>query len=129
MIPESLRRGVRVVSKLGGGLVAAFCLSSSVGYAQTTIQITDWSGNVYPAHAHLYTVHKNCSNPGGMPNATVCEWYVRKLYGNNAAVVVVIHAPNGANPACSSGATQYLASGYTRSSCGAFVSSTVYGVN
>jgi hypothetical protein len=118
-----LRRAARRFSTLAFSLAGALALSTSVGNAQSTIQLTNWVGTVYPAHAHLYTVYKKCSGQYW----TVCEWYVRKLYGDNSAVVVVVHAPNGVDPACNSGTTQYIVSGYTRSACAVYVSSAQYG--
>jgi len=128
MISRTLRRIAPQIPKLACGVAAAFCLSASVGNAQSVIQITDWAGNVIPAHAHLYTMAKKCSNPQGMPNATVCDWYVRRLYGNNYPVVVVIHVP-GVDPACGSGYTQLISPGYTRSGCALTVTAADYGVN
>lgn len=121
----TFRRAARRFSLTGLGLAAVIGLTTSVGNAQSTIQLTDWSGNVYPAHAHLYTTFKSCHNPH--PLVTVCDWYIRKLYGDNSAVVVTVHAPNGSDPACSAGTTVHIVSGYTRSGCGIFVTTAAYG--
>jgi YD repeat-containing protein len=88
----------------------------------THIAITNWNGTILPAAASLYTVEASCSS--GQWH-TACTWVVRKLYGNQGAVVVVAHAPNGANPACSSGTTQQITTGYVLTGCA--LSSTVYG--
>jgi hypothetical protein len=128
MKSTTLQRIARRTSMFVAGLAGAVCLSTSVGNAQTTIQLTNWDGTVFPAHAHLYTTYKKCTSTGGS-QVTVCEWYIRKLYGDNSAVVVTIHAPNGSDPACQSGSVVHIVSGYTRSSCAVFASAAVYGVN
>jgi len=92
------------------------------GSGPTYIAITSSAGTILPAAASLYTVVSNCS---GQPAS--CTWLVRKLYGNQSQVVVVVHAPNGVNPACNSGVTQQVTSGYTRSGCSVSALSTVYG--
>src|SRR5689334_15140450 len=100
MDSTSLRRIARRFSMLAIGLAGAIGLSSSVVNAQSVVQITDWDGNVYPASASLYTNYRHCAPTGG--GVTVCEWYLRKLYGDNAAVIVTIN-PGGGDPACYSG--------------------------
>src|SRR3982750_526859 len=108
-----LRRIVRRVSTLGVGLAGAIALYASVSHAQTVIQITNYDGTVLAASASLYTTYRHCAPSGPV---TVCDWYLRKLYGDNSAVVVTINT-NGGDPACYSGFTQYIVSGYTRSGC------------
>jgi YD repeat-containing protein len=92
------------------------------GSGPTSITITSGTGTILPAAAALYAVTTTCS---GQP--TSCTWLVRKLYGDQGTVVVVVHAPNGVNPACNSGVTQQITSGYSRSGCTASALSTVYG--
>jgi hypothetical protein len=130
MLTTSLRRVTRHVSKLSLGLSAALLMSAAVSNAQSSYQITDWSGNILPAAAGLYTVSWNCYNAGGPPMpATICTWYVRRLYGSNYPVVVVADYPHASPPGCHNGVTQQIDAGYTRSNCGVFASAAVYGVN
>jgi YD repeat-containing protein len=93
------------------------------GSGPTYISITSSAGAILPAAASLYTVTSSCS---GQPQA--CTWLVRKLYGDQNPVVVVVQPPpNATNPACWSGATQQITSGYSRSGCSLSALSTVYG--
>lgn len=92
------------------------------GGSPTYVQITSNTGGVIPAAASLYTVVSSCY---GVPQ--VCNWTVRKLYGDHSAVIAVVHAPNGTNPACNSGVTQQITAGYARSVCVFSALSTVYG--
>ena len=93
------------------------------GSGPTYIAITSSTGAILPAAASLDTVVSSCS---GQPQ--VCTWLVRKLYGDlNPVVVVVQPPPNATNPACWSGATQQITSGYSRSACAVSALSTVYG--
>jgi hypothetical protein len=122
----SLRRVTRRVAMLAG-LVGALALSTSVGHATTWHQITNADGTIYAPAAGLYTVATWCYTSSGAYTATVCHWYVRKLYGDQSAVVVVIHQPNGVDPACYSGYTAQISSGYSRSQCILYASDTAYG--
>lgn len=92
------------------------------GGGPTYISITSSTGTILPAAASLYMVASYCN---GQPAS--CTWRVQKLYGDQGVVVVVVHAPNGVNPACNNGVTQQLTSGYTRAGCVARALSTVYG--
>lgn len=125
MNSTTLQRVARRLSTLVIGIVGMVCLSTSVGNAQSVIQITNWDGTVLPAHAHLYTMFKHCAPSGPV---TVCDWYVRKLYGDNYAVIVAVHT-GGVDPACNGGFTVHQLSGYSRSGCLVYVSTAVYGVN
>jgi hypothetical protein len=125
MDSTTLSRFVRRVSAAGVALAGAICLTTSVGNAQTVIQITSWDGTVLPAAASLYTTSRHCAPAGPV---TVCDWYVRRLYGENAAVVVTINTAGG-DPACYSGFTQYIVSGYSRSGCAVYATAAVYGIN
>ena len=116
-------QGFARVSALSIGLLGAICLSTSAVNAQTVIQITNYDGTVLSSAASLYTNYRHCAPSGP---TTVCEWYLRKLYGDNSAVVVTINT-NGGDPACYSGFTQYIVSGYTRSGCTVYATSAVYG--
>lgn len=130
MVSPSLQRATRRLSKLALGLPLALLMSTSVSNAQSSYQITDWSGNIVPAAAGLYTVQWNCYNAGGPPMpATICSWYVRRLYGSNYPVVVVNDYPHATPPGCQNGITYQLDPGYTRSGCGVFASAAVYGIN
>lgn len=120
------QRFVRQVSMLIIGIAGLSGLPAAVTQAQSVIQITNYDGTVLPASASLYTVYRKCTSVGG-PQATVCEWYLRKLYGDNSAVVVTVHAPNGVDPACYAGGTQFIASGYTRSGCTVYATTVAYG--
>jgi len=88
----------------------------------TSMPVTGSTGAVVPAAASLYTVVASCS---GVPR--VCSWVVRKLYADGAAVIAVVHAPNGTDPACNSGVTQQISNGYSRSGCSLSALSSVYG--
>jgi len=89
------------------------------------VGITSSNGTIVASAASLYTVNSSCqSSP---PWATVCSWVVRKLYGDNSAVIAVVDAPNGTNPGCSKGVTQSITTGYVRSGCMLSALSTVYG--
>lgn len=126
-----LQRITRRVSKFAAGMAAALLITaSSTGNAQTTYQITDYSGNIVPAAAGLYTVVWNCYNAGGPPMpAAICSWYVRRLYGTNYPVVVVNDYPHATPPGCQYGVTAQIDPGYTRSNCGVFATAAVYGTN
>ena len=78
-----LRRIVRRASPIAIGLAGAIALHASVSQAQTVIQITNYDGTVLPASASLYTTYRHCAPSGPV---TVCDWYLRKLYGDNSAV-------------------------------------------
>ena len=123
MESTSLQRVVRNVSALGIALAGALAFHASVSQAQTPIQITNYDGTVLAGSASLYTTYRHCAPSGP---ATICEWYLRKLYGDNSAVVVTINTAGG-DPACYSGFTQYIVNGYTRSGCAVYASSSVYG--
>ena len=125
MVSTMLRRIALRVATLGIGLASVIGLSTSVANAQSVIQITSWDGTVLPAHAHLYTTSRHCAPAGPV---TVCDWYVRKLYGDNYAVVVTVNTAGG-DPACLSGFVVHQLSGYTRSGCMVFASTAVYGIN
>ena len=127
MMSNSLQRVTRRLSKLVLGLAGAYLLSAPVGNAQTVYQITNWDGTILPSAAALYTVDKFCYNP--TQGVTVCLWHTRRLYGNYHPVVVVAHGPGGVDPACYSGVTQQIDSGYTRSGCAIFATAAVYGTN
>ena len=89
----------------------------------TSYAITSSAGTILPAAASLYTVAASCS---GTP--AVCSWVVRKLYGDQGAVVVVVQPPpNATNPACYFGNTQQITSGYSRSVCQVTATAAVYG--
>jgi YD repeat-containing protein len=88
------------------------------------VAITASNGTILSSAAGLYTVEASCSS--GQWH-TACTWVVRKLYGNQSAVVVVAHAPNGTSPACNSGTTQQITTGYYLSGCSLTALSTAYG--
>ena len=127
MIPNSLQRVMRRVSTLALGLAGAYLLSAPIGTAQTVYPITNWDGTILPSAASLYTVGKYCYNPTA--GVTVCLWHVRRLYGNFSPAVFVAHGPGGVDPACYSGFTQQIDSGYTRSGCSVYATAAVYGTN
>lgn len=122
---SNLLQRIARISTLGIGLVGVLCLSTSAVNAQSVIQITNWDGTVLPAHAALYTTSRHCAPSGPV---TVCDWYVRKLYGDNYPVVVTVNTAGG-DPACLSGFVVQQASGYTRSGCMVFATAAVYGIN
>ena len=97
---------------------------SATGGTPTYVAITSSNGTILPSAASLYTVQASCQSGTWH---TVCTWVVRKLYGDNSAVIAVTHAPAGVNPACNSGVTQQVTTGYVRSSCVLSALSTVYG--
>jgi len=110
--------GNRTALNTGGGS------SSSSSGGPTYIAITSSAGAILPSAASLYRVEASCSS--GQWH-TACTWVVRKLYGGQAAVIAVVHAPAGTNPACNSGTTQQITTGYVRSGCSLSALSTVYG--
>jgi fibronectin type 3 domain-containing protein len=85
---------------------------SSAVSASTFYQITNNSGTVIAAAASLYTAS---TGPAGGPG--VYFWQVLQAYGSKAAVVIATTGVNGTPPACATGTTQTLASGYQRSGC------------
>src|SRR4051794_37684496 len=105
MDSTSLRRIVRRVSTLVIALAAPMGPSASGANAQSVVQIQNFDGTILASAGSLYTTYRHCAPTGG--GVPVCEWYVRKLYGDNAAVVVTINV-NGGDPACYSGFTQYV---------------------
>ncbi len=123
MQSTTLRRIARRFPAMLLGLAGAIGLSASVGNAQSVVQLTGWDGNVLPAHSSLYATFTHCAPSGPM---TVCDWYVRKLYGDNYAVIVAIHT-NGGNPACNGGFTVHQLANYSRSGCLVFVTEGAYG--
>lgn len=123
MESTSLQRIVRKIATLGVAAAGVMALHTSVSEAQTVIQITNSDGTVLPGSASLYTSYRHCAPSGPV---TVCDWTLRKLYGDNSAVVVAINTAGG-DPACYSGFTQYIVSGYTRSGCIVYATSSVYG--
>jgi hypothetical protein len=128
MIPISLQRATRRYPALALGLFGTFLMVASVGNAQSSYQITDSSGNIVPAASSLYTVSSSCYNAGGPPMpAQICTWVVRKLYGDNNPVVVVVDSPHATPPGCQYGATTQISSGYTRVNCQVWASAAVYG--
>ena len=97
----------------------------SSGGGPTYIAITSASGTILPSAASLYNVSNYCQPAG--PSQSVCFWEVRKSYGNYSPVALVVKMPPGSIPACTSGTTQQIASGYVRSACVLTALSTVYG--
>jgi hypothetical protein len=130
MVSASQQRSTRL-SKLALAIPAALLLAApSVSSAQSSYQITDYSGNLMPAAAGLYTVQWSCYNSGGPPMpALICTWLVRRLYGSNYPAVVVNDYPHATPPGCQLGVTYQLDPGYTRSNCGVFATAAVYGIN
>lgn len=122
-----LQRVTRAIHVLG--LLGACLLTAATSSAQTTYQITNWDGTIVPAAAHLYTAQVQCYNSSSLPPATICSFVVRRLYGSQSAVVVVMDYPNGSEPGCYNGVTQQIDSGYSRSSCAIFATAAVYGTN
>jgi hypothetical protein len=124
MQSTTLRRIARRFPVMVLGLAGAIGLSASVGNAQSVVQLTDWNGNVLPAHSSLYAHYNHCAPTGG--GVTVCDWYVHKLYGDNNAVVVAIHT-GGVTPACNGGFTVHQLPNYSRSGCLVYVTAGAYG--
>ena len=89
----------------GAGNISAH---SSSATAVTSRQITDSSGNVLSSASSLYVRVNTC------PYQNTCVWYVRKNYGDNSSVVSV---QGTTSPACTSGSTTSISSGYQRSGC------------
>jgi YD repeat-containing protein len=98
---------------------------SASGSTPTYIAITGGAGAILPAAVGYYTVGSSCQGAG--PFATVCTWQVFKAYGDHSPVVTAVDAPAGVNPGCNKGATQQIASGYSRSVCSLSVLSTTFG--
>lgn len=126
MLTVSLQRVTRHASMLVLGVMGTLLMSMSASQAQTAYQVTNSNGNVLPESAGLYTSSNSCQSVPNMP-VTVCTWVLRKLYGDQGAVVIVAHAPNGVAPGCTYGTTQQISSGYTRSGCIVYATSAVYG--
>ena len=124
---NSLQRIARAIPKVAVGVLGAYLLSSPASYGQSLIAITNWDGTVLSSAAGLYTTSRSCYNPTA--GVTVCTYVLRRLYGNQSAVVVVAHGPGGIDPACYYGVTQQIAPGYSRSGCSIVASSDVYGIN
>lgn len=97
----------------------------SSGGPPTYIAITSSTGAILPSASSLYSVSNYCQPAG--PSQSVCFWEVRKSYGNYSPVALVVKTPPGSIPACASGTTQQIASGYVRSACVLTALSTVYG--
>jgi YD repeat-containing protein len=95
---------------------------SSSTSASTFFQITDGSGNVISSASSLYTVS---AGPAGGPG--VYFWQVVQAYGSKAAVIVVTTGVNGSPPACASGTTQHISSGYQRNGCYSYAAPSAYG--
>jgi hypothetical protein len=125
MKTASLRCVTRRLAVLAVALVGTYVVSTPVSNAQTVYAITNWDGTILPSAASLYEVQNYCYNPTN--GVTVCTWVVRKLYGDQHAVVAVAHYPAGTTPACNSGVTQQITGGYTRSSCSLTATAAVYG--
>jgi hypothetical protein len=125
MKSASLHRVTRKLPLVVVALLGTYLSSAPVSNAQSVIAITNWDGTVLPSAAHLYTTSDYCYNPH--PTVTVCTWVLRKIYGDNSAVAVVAHYPAGQVPACGSGVTQHLTSGYSRSFCSITATAAVYG--
>jgi hypothetical protein len=121
----SLHCAMRRLSMVAVALLGTYFVSAPVSNAQTVYAITNWDGTILPSAASLYTRQDYCYNP--TYGVTVCTWVIRKLYGDNSAVIAVAHYPNGAVPACNSGVTQHITSGYSRSFCSLTATAAVYG--
>ena len=121
----SLRCVTRRLSILAVALFGTYFMSAPVSNAQSVYAITNWDGTILSSAASLYTVMNYCYNPTN--GVTVCTWVVRKLYGDQHAVVAVAEYPAGTTPACDSGVTQQITSGYTRSGCSLTATAAVYG--
>ncbi len=98
--------------------------SSSSSGGPTYVAITSSNGTILASASTLYVVDNSCSS--GQFH-TACTWLVRKLYGDQSAVIAVVRAPDGAIPACTNGTTQNVTAGYVRSGCSLSALSTVYG--
>jgi hypothetical protein len=125
MKTTSLRCVTRRLSILAVALFGTYFASAPVSNAQSVYAITNWDGTILPSAASLYTVMNYCYNP--TYGVTVCTWVVRKLYGDQSAVVAVAEYPAATIPACDSGVTQQITSGYTRSGCYLTATAAVYG--
>jgi YD repeat-containing protein len=92
---------------------------SSAASAVTSIQITNTSGNVLVGASSLYQVEQAC------PNQTVCYWFVRKKYGDQAPVVTSM--THNSSPACNGPSGGTPVTGYQRAVCVVRAAPSKYG--